>query len=150
MHFDAHADLRSEYLGVFLSHACVLRRCWELAGDGRIFQFGIRSGDQRGIPVGASHVKTNRFSFEGLEETLRSLAVSPSISRWISSVLDPSVSPARERRRDQADEIHREIDGLPGQRAERFLQPLKRRSGLSSRGMHPTGIPSRSPERMPN
>ena len=33
LHFDAHADLRQEYLGVELSHACVLRRCWELTGD---------------------------------------------------------------------------------------------------------------------
>ena len=30
IHFDAHADLRDDYLGVKLSHACVLRRCWEL------------------------------------------------------------------------------------------------------------------------
>ena len=28
LHFDAHADLRDDYLGVKLSHACVLRRCW--------------------------------------------------------------------------------------------------------------------------
>ena len=46
IHFDAHTDLREEYLGVPLSHACVMRRCWELTGDGKIFQFGIRSGDR--------------------------------------------------------------------------------------------------------
>ena len=44
IHFDAHADLREDYLGNPLSHACVLRRCHDLIGDGRIFQFGIRSG----------------------------------------------------------------------------------------------------------
>ena len=27
IHFDAHTDLRDEYLGVGLSHACVIRRC---------------------------------------------------------------------------------------------------------------------------
>ena len=27
IHFDAHADLRDDYLGAKLSHACVLRRC---------------------------------------------------------------------------------------------------------------------------
>ncbi len=32
IHFDAHADLRDDYLGVSLSHACVMRRCWELVG----------------------------------------------------------------------------------------------------------------------
>ena len=44
VHFDAHADLRDDYLGVKLSHACVIRRCHDILGDGRIFQFGIRSG----------------------------------------------------------------------------------------------------------
>ena len=52
IHFDAHADLRQDYLGAELSHACVLRRCWELLGDGRIFQFGIRSGDLGGVRLG--------------------------------------------------------------------------------------------------
>ena len=93
VHFDAHADLRSEYLGVSLSHACVLRRCWELVGDGRIFQFGIRSGDREEFRWGASHVKTSRFSFEGLEETLRSLAGQPVYFTVDLDVLDPSVFP---------------------------------------------------------
>ena len=93
VHFDAHADLRSEYLGVSLSHACVLRRCWELVGDGRIFQFGIRSGDREEFRWGASHVKTSRFSFEGLEETLRSLAGLPVYFTVDLDVLDTSVFP---------------------------------------------------------
>ena len=31
IHFDAHADLRDDYLGAKLSHACVIRRCHESA-----------------------------------------------------------------------------------------------------------------------
>ena len=93
IHFDAHADLRQDYLGAELSHACVLRRCWELAGDGRIHQFGIRSGDREEFRWGASHVKTSRFSFEGLEETLRSLAGLPVYFTVDLDVLDPSVFP---------------------------------------------------------
>ena len=46
IHFDAHADLRDDYLGAKLSHACVIRRCHELIGDGRIHQFCIRSGER--------------------------------------------------------------------------------------------------------
>lgn len=46
LHFDAHADLRDEYLGEPLSHACVMRRCHDLLGDGRIHQFCIRSGER--------------------------------------------------------------------------------------------------------
>ena len=33
IHFDAHCDLRDDYLGVKLSHACVLRRCHDIVGD---------------------------------------------------------------------------------------------------------------------
>ena len=47
IHLDAHADLRDEYLGEKLSHACVIRRCHEILGDGQIFQLGIRSGDRQ-------------------------------------------------------------------------------------------------------
>ena len=44
IHFDAHTDLRDDYLGAKLSHACVIRRCHDLIGDGKIHQFCIRSG----------------------------------------------------------------------------------------------------------
>ena len=64
IHFAAHADLRDEYLDVKLSHACVLRRCWEIVGDGRIFQFGIRSGDREEFHWGKDHGSTRRFDFQ--------------------------------------------------------------------------------------
>ena len=55
VHFDAHADLRDDYLGAQLSHACVLRRCHDLIGDGRIHQFCIRSGDREEFQFAARH-----------------------------------------------------------------------------------------------
>ena len=79
LHFDAHADLREDYLGVGLSHACVLRRCWELCGDGKIFQFGIRSGDREEFRWGASHVSTHKFDLNGLEERLEQLGDTPGV-----------------------------------------------------------------------
>lgn len=93
VHFDAHADLREDYLGMPLSHACVLRRCWELVGDGRIFQFGIRSGDREEFHWGAEHVTTHRFDLEGLEEVLDKLAGKPVYFTLDLDVLDPSVFP---------------------------------------------------------
>ena len=93
VHFDAHADLRDDYLGVQLSHACVLHRCWELVGDGRIFQFGIRSGDREEFRWGAVHVNTHKFDFEGLEETLDALAGKPVYFTVDLDVMDPSVFP---------------------------------------------------------
>ncbi len=44
LHFDAHADLRQDYLGEPLSHATVLRRCVELIDPAHFVQVGIRSG----------------------------------------------------------------------------------------------------------
>lgn len=93
LHFDAHADLRDDYLGVKLSHACVLRRCWELTGDGKIFQFGIRSGDREEWRWGKDHVSTHRFDLEGLEETLDQLGDVPLYFTLDLDVLDPSVFP---------------------------------------------------------
>ena len=93
IHFDAHADLRQDYLGVQLSHASVLRRCWELVGDGKIFQFGIRSGDREEFAWGKDHVYTHRFDLEGLEETLQKLAGKPVYFTVDLDVLDPSVFP---------------------------------------------------------
>lgn len=93
IHFDAHADLRQEYLGVELSHACVLRRCWELTGDGRIHQFGIRSGDREEFRWGKDHVETRKFDFEGLEETLDRLKGKPVYFTLDLDVLDSSVFP---------------------------------------------------------
>ena len=93
LHFDAHADLRDDYLGVKLSHACVLRRCWELTGDGKIYQFGIRSGDQEEWRWGKDHVSTHRFDLDGLEETLDQLGDTPLYFTLDLDVLDPSVFP---------------------------------------------------------
>jgi len=40
--FDAHLDLRNEYLGNPLSHASVMRRCLEITPH--LYHFGVRSG----------------------------------------------------------------------------------------------------------
>ena len=93
VHFDAHADLRDQYLDVPLSHACVLRRCWELTGDGRIFQFGIRSGEKSEFLWGKDHVKTQKFSFDGLSDVLEKLGDRPVYFTLDLDVLDPSVFP---------------------------------------------------------
>lgn len=93
IHFDAHADLRDEYLDAELSHACVLRRCWDIIGDGKIYQYGIRSGDREEFRWGAHHVYTHKFDFEGLEETVRKLKGKPVYFTVDLDVLDPSVFP---------------------------------------------------------
>lgn len=93
IHFDAHADLRDDYLGVKLSHACVMRRCHELVGDGKIFQFGIRSGEREEFSWGKDHVYTNRFNFDTLDEVVEKLKGKPVYFTLDMDVLDPSVFP---------------------------------------------------------
>ena len=95
VHFDAHADLREEYLGVKLSHACVIRRCHDILGDGRIFQFGIRSGtrDERRF-MRDGHVATELFSDATLGEAVGRIGPETPVYLTIDmDVLDPSEFP---------------------------------------------------------
>lgn len=93
VHFDAHADLRDDYLGQQLSHACVLRRCHEIVGDGHIFQFGIRSGDRDEFRFAEEHTEMHKFTFDGLEETVEKLKGKNVYLTVDLDVLDPSVFP---------------------------------------------------------
>ncbi len=93
IHFDAHADLRDEYLGQHLSHACVMRRCHDLVGDGRIFQFGIRSGDRSEFEFAKTHVYQHKFDLATLEETIAALNDEPVYFTLDLDVLDPSIFP---------------------------------------------------------
>lgn len=93
IHFDAHADLRDDYLGARLSHATVLRRVWDLVGDGRIYQFGIRSGERAEFAWGEQHVVTRRFDFEGLEQVTERLKGKPVYFTLDLDVLDPACFP---------------------------------------------------------
>ncbi len=93
VHFDAHADLRDDYLGATLSHASVIRRCHDLVGDGRIFQFGIRSGDKSEFEFARAHTSLRKFDFCGLSNTVRQLKEKPVYLTIDLDVLDPSVFP---------------------------------------------------------
>lgn len=95
IHFDAHADLRDDYLGAKLSHACVLRRCHDLLGDGRIHQFCIRSGERSEFSFAAEHTDMHKFNFNGLEELVKQLKETgaPVYFTIDLDCLDPSAFP---------------------------------------------------------
>lgn len=95
IHFDAHADLRDDYLGARLSHACVLRRCHDLIGDGRIHQFGIRSGDREEFRFAAEHTDMHPLSLDGLSECVQKLRETntPVYFTIDLDCLDPSIFP---------------------------------------------------------
>lgn len=90
VHFDAHADLREDYLGEKLSHASVIRRCHDIVGDGRIFQFGIRSGDRSEFVFADSHTEMTKFVLDGTEKLKEKLGDTPVYFTLDLDVLDPS------------------------------------------------------------
>ncbi len=95
LHFDAHADLRDDYLGARLSHACVMRRCHDILGDGHIHQFCIRSGDREEFNFAKTHTDLHPFDFSGLAGTVQTLC-EKQVPVYLSidlDCLDPSAFP---------------------------------------------------------
>ena len=95
IHFDAHADLRDDYLGTKLSHACVMRRCHDILGDGRIHQFCIRSGERDEFRFAEEHTDMHPLTLDGLTDTVNALKKdnTPVYVTVDLDCLDPSVFP---------------------------------------------------------
>lgn len=62
LHFDAHADLREDYLGCSNSHASAIRRVIDFMPSRNIYQFGIRSGTKEEFQFAKEN--TNMFTLE--------------------------------------------------------------------------------------
>lgn len=91
IHFDAHCDLREEYLGNEHSHASVIRRCYDLTKD--IYQFGIRSGDEEEWEFGWKHTNISmemptKEDIKKIKELDKPVYVTIDID-----VLDPAFAP---------------------------------------------------------
>lgn len=95
IHFDAHADLREDYLGATLSHACVMKRCYDLIGNNKIHQFCIRSGEKSEFEFARDHTDMHPFNFDGLGELVNELreAHTPIYLTVDLDCLDPSIFP---------------------------------------------------------
>ncbi len=93
IHFDAHTDLRDDYLGARYSHACVIRRCHDLIGDGRIHQFCIRSGERAEFQFAKEHTDLHKFNFDGLAEAIQAIGDAPIYFTIDLDCLDPSAFP---------------------------------------------------------
>ena len=94
VHFDAHADLRDEYLGEQFSHACVMRRCYEIVGKDRIFQYGIRSGTREEFKWAETHTRLTKFTLDGISRISAYTGDNPVYLTIDLDVLDTSVLPA--------------------------------------------------------
>ena len=91
--FDAHADLRDKYLDESLSHATVMHRIWDIVGDNKIFQFGIRSGEKYEFEFAKNHTYMNKFDMKTLDDIINKLKNKPVYITIDLDVLDSSVFP---------------------------------------------------------
>jgi agmatinase len=90
LHFDAHADLRDDYLGEKLSHATVLRRVTELVGPDSLIQIGIRSGPKEEFDW-MRQQGTLLKSRDDLPRAMQRLRGRPVFLTIDLDVLDPSI-----------------------------------------------------------
>lgn len=88
VHFDAHTDLREEYLGEEMSHSAVIRHVSKIVGPQNIKQIGIRSGMKEEWEFMKEH-NTLIHNYLGLDE-LKDKKIFITVDL---DVLDPSVMP---------------------------------------------------------
>lgn len=93
IHLDAHTDLREAFFGRALSHATFMRHAHKFLGDGKIYQFGIRSGDKEEFQWAKKHIHQQKFDFAGLDDVVEILKDKPVYITIDLDVLDPSVFP---------------------------------------------------------
>lgn len=93
IHLDAHTDLRTDYLGEALSHSTVIRHVWDLVGDGKIHQFGIRSGEKYEFDFAQAHTNLHKFGVEGFKQIISQLGDKPVYLTLDLDILDPSIFP---------------------------------------------------------
>lgn len=91
--FDAHTDLREAYLDAKLSHATVIRRMHDFLGDGKIHQFGIRSGERAEFQFAKEHTNLHKYNLDGLKDTVAALKDTPVYLTIDLDVFDPGVFP---------------------------------------------------------
>ncbi len=91
--FDAHCDLREDYLGEVYSHATVMRLIANHVGPSNLHQLGIRSGTREEFQYARQHgtlVPARQADVEALRPRLEGKPVYLTIDL---DVLDPSIFP---------------------------------------------------------
>ncbi len=94
IHFDAHLDMRDDYLGEKESHATVLRRVYDLVGDKKIYHCGVRSGTREEFRFAKEHCHLYPFSLNQLKDAFINISDDKPIYITVDlDVLDPSIFP---------------------------------------------------------
>ncbi|ABM73084.1 Arginase family [Prochlorococcus marinus str. MIT 9515] len=94
---DAHADLRSSYMGNEHSHACTMQRCLDVLPEKKILQVGIRSGTKEEFKFMRHQNQLVRFSPGGNTQELKKALIPYSNSPIYLTIdldwFDPSLLP---------------------------------------------------------
>jgi len=90
---DAHADQREDYLGVKLSHACVMRRVCEFLGEEHMRQLGIRSGTREEYRIMRDYGTLTTFRSEDLHALRSWIGDRPLYLTVDLDVFDPASFP---------------------------------------------------------
>ncbi len=91
LHFDAHADLRENYLGEDYSHATVMRRIFDIVGKNKIYQLGIRSGTKDEFDFAKKNTNMCKFDLDKIDEYVDKLKGKNVYVTIDLDVLDPSI-----------------------------------------------------------
>lgn len=94
IHFGAYADLKREHRGEAISSRTTMRRVWDLLGDRRIYQFGVRSGSREEFEWGVPpHVRMEHFYVHSIDSCAEGVGSNPVYITVDMSVVDPSEFP---------------------------------------------------------
>lgn len=92
LHFDAHTDLRENYLNNKFSHASVIKRVFDEFGESnKLYQCGIRSGTREEFEWMVN--KNTLISLRDLKEVILSLGDAPIYITLDVDFFDPSECP---------------------------------------------------------
>ncbi len=91
LHFDAHADLREDYLGEPLSHATVIRRVSEMVGPKNVYQLGIRSGTKEEFDFGKNNTNFCPLNLSKIDDFIAELKGKKVYLTIDLDVMDPSI-----------------------------------------------------------
>lgn len=91
IHFDAHTDLRNDYVGEKLSHATVIKRVSDMIGPNRIYQFGIRSGLKEEFIFAKNNHYIEQFTVDTVSSIISEIKDYPIYITLDLDVLDPSI-----------------------------------------------------------
>ena len=128
--FDAHLDLRNEYMGLKLSHTTFMRRLNEEVKPAKIIEVGTRAVCKEELAyakkAGIDFLTAQQIRTEGIQETVKLLKekLAKYRSTYISidmDVLDPAYAPAVQNPESDGLETHALFDILSNICDERLL-----------------------------